>query len=65
MSDLSSQIETNAAKPKRATIDGNSVEQHSLKEQIEADQYLADETAKATPRQGMVFSRFKPGGTVN
>ncbi len=38
--DLKDTIKQNAEGPKRASGDSGSVDQHSLKDQIEADKYL-------------------------
>ena len=65
MADLSSSIETNAQKPKRVNVDGTSVEQLSIDEQIRADEYLKGQTAVSSAKRGVVFARLKPGGTVN
>ena len=40
-------IETNATGPKKASVDGVSVEQHDLEDQIEADRYLKGQRAAA------------------
>lgn len=56
-------ITDNAAGPKSASVDGQSVSQHSIREQIEADRYLA---SKASGRgRGIGVRRNKislPGG---
>jgi hypothetical protein len=64
MPDLSDQIEESAQKPKSATTDAGTVTQHSLSEQIEADQYLKANEAAASTRRGIVLQRFKPPGSV-
>lgn len=67
MADLTDDIETNAAQPKKVLTDGLLTEEHSLKDQIEADRYLkqqqaADEIANGKlPIQMFVF---KPPGSV-
>ena len=38
-------IRKNASGPKSAEVDGQKVEQHSLKDQIAADEYLASKKA--------------------
>lgn len=48
---LDQSIAENAAGPKRAQGDSGSVEQHGLKDQVEADRYL--ESKKATRRKGL------------
>ena len=57
-------IETNAANPKRVTVDGTTVEQLSIDEQIRADEYLKNKTATNGGKRGLVLTRFKPGGTI-
>jgi len=57
-------IEQNAAGPKRVTGDAGSVEQHSLKDQIDADRYLAAKKAAAGKGLGIKLTKISPGGTV-
>jgi len=49
--DLTNTIQDNASGPRRATGDSGSVEQHALKDQIDADRYL--ESKKATRKKGL------------
>lgn len=63
MADLSDQIESDAAKPQSATIDGNSVNARSLAELIAADEYLKANEAVASTKRGLVFQRMQPPGT--
>lgn len=64
MSDLSEQIENNAAQPKKVTIQGNSAEQHSLQDQIEADKYLASKAAAQSSNLGLRRKKISyPGAT--
>lgn len=64
MSDLSEQIESNAAQPKKVTIQGNSAEQHSLQDQIEADKYLASKAAAKSTNLGLMRTKMSyPGAT--
>lgn len=49
--DLNNTIRDNASGPRRATGDSGSVEQHALKDQIDADRYL--ESKKATRKKGL------------
>jgi hypothetical protein len=62
--DLDNAIEENAAGPKKASGDSGSVEQHSLKDQIEADKYLAAKKAAQSKGLGIKLSKISPGGTV-
>lgn len=64
MADLSDDIAANAVAPKAAAQDGASAEQHSLRDQIEADRYLASKAATKKPGMGIVIGRFKPPGSV-
>ena len=61
--DLEKSIRRNAKSPAKATGDAGSVEQHSLKDQIEADRYL--ESKKAAKKKGLGLKRTKlvPPGT--
>lgn len=63
-SDLENAIEENAAGPKKVSGDAGSVEQHSLKDQIEADKYLAAKKAAQTKGLGIKLAKISPGGTV-
>lgn len=64
MSDLTDQIETNSGNPKRVTVDGQSVEQHSLKDQIEADRHLDGQTAKSGNKPGIRLFQLRNRGTT-
>ncbi len=54
--DLDNTIRRNAKGPKRAAGDSGSMEQHSLKDQIEADRYLA---SKEAAKRGLGVKRSK------
>lgn len=56
------QINTNAGKPKKAQIDDRMVEQHSIKDQIAADEY--EQAKKAARRKGspIKLQRMIPPG---
>lgn len=70
MPDLTDTVETNAAKPRAVTVDGQTVEQHSLKDQIEAAKFVAarDATAETSGNSvgnglfGVAFFKFRPPG---
>ena len=47
-----------------AEVDGQRVEQHSLKEQIEADKYLASKDAVKRRGSGLKFSKMTHSGAV-
>lgn len=62
--DLDQAIRDNAAGPAKAAGDSGSVEQHPLKDQIEADRYLASKDAARKPGLGIKFAKIVPPGTV-
>ena len=53
-----------ASQPAKASVDGQSVEQHPLKDQIEADRYLASKAAARKPGLGIKFAKIVPPGAV-
>ncbi len=57
-------IADKAAKAKKATVDGNSIERHSLTEQIEADKHVQGNEAARSPTMGIRFGRMRHGGTT-
>ena len=57
-------IAKNAVGPKSAEVDGQRVEQHSLKEQIAADKYLASKDAMKRRGSGLKFSKMTHSGAV-
>lgn len=59
MADLSNDIETNAVAPKRVKTDEGEFDQHSLKEQIEADRYLQGKAASRASGFGLRVARVK------
>lgn len=61
--ELRDAIQQNAQGPKKAQGDAGSVEQHALKDQIEADRYLS---SKQAARKGLGVKRTKvvPPGAV-
>jgi len=61
--ELEQAIKDNAAGPARAAVDGQSVEQHSLRDQIEADRYLASKEAVRRKDRGLRITRLIPPGT--
>ena len=54
----------NARGPKRVEGDSGSVEQHSLKDQIEAERFLAAKEATRKPGLGIKFTKIAADGTV-
>ncbi len=61
---LDQTIRDNAAQPAKASVDGQSVEQHPLKDQIEADRYLASKDAARKPGLGIKLAKIVPPGSV-
>lgn len=57
-------VAENAKSPKRVQGDAGSVEQHSLKDQIEADRYLASKEAAKRKGLGAKVSKMVPPGAV-
>ena len=56
-----SDLKDKADEPKRVTVDGRSVEQHSLSEQIELDRYLASKEA-LKKRAGVIRQKMVSPG---
>ena len=61
--DLTNKIKENAEGPKRARGDSGEVEQHDLKDQIEADRYLSSKEA-AKKKLGVRMTKVIPPGAV-
>lgn len=59
---LDDAIRQNAAGPKSAEVDGQKVEQHSLKDQIAADEYLAKKKAARNPLAALHRTKLSPPG---
>ena len=62
--DLEDNIRDNAKAPAKASGDAGSVEQHNLKDQIEADKYLASKRATQTKNRGLRFNKIVPPGAA-
>jgi len=60
--DIEDEIRSNAVGPAEAHGDEGSVRQHPLKDQIEADKYLASRTGAALPHRGLRFAKMVPPG---
>lgn len=56
-------IKRNASGPKSAEVDGQRVEQHSLPDQIAADEYLASKKAVKSRTSGLKISKLCHSGT--
>lgn len=61
--DLGEPIRKNAKSPAKVTGDQGSVEQHSLKDQIEADRYLASKKTARAKGLGVRIGKLVPPGT--
>ena len=60
--DVKNAIEENAQGPHSAKGDVGEVEQHSLKDQVEADRYLASKEAGQKPTRALHFTKLSPPG---
>ena len=63
-STIQNAITENAQGPKKVTGDAGSVEQHSLKDQIEAEKFTQAQKAAAQPGLGIKLLKIQPGGTI-
>lgn len=61
--DLEQTIRENAAGPAKASGDSGSMEQHRLRDQIEADRYLNSKQAAKSKTRGLRFSKLVPPGS--
>lgn len=59
--DLANKIKETAASPAEAAVDGQSVKQHSLRDQIEADRYLSSKEA-SKKGLGLRMTKVVPPG---
>ena len=57
-------ITQNAQGPQSAEADGVRMTQHSLRDQIEADKYLASKVAARNPAAALTRVKIVPPGTV-
>lgn len=60
--ELRQSIEQNANGPRKASGDSGSIEQHSLKDQTEADRYLASKQATQGKGLGVRVGKMKASG---
>lgn len=63
-SPLADEIQDVASGPAQVAGDQGSMRQHSLKDLIEADRYLASQDAQQTDKGGFSIRRFKAPGPV-
>ena len=59
---VSNAIDQNARGPKSVRVGGESVEQHSIQDQIAADQYAKAQSAAAKNHLGVRFIQIIPPG---
>ena len=62
--DLEEVIQENAEGPESAESDGVRMKQHNLKDQIEADKYLASKRAGRNPAAALTRVKLIQPGTV-
>jgi len=62
--DLDDTIRQNATGPARASVDGQSVDQHPLADQIAADRYLASKRATRKAGLGVKTTKLIPPGAA-
>lgn len=62
--ELDDAIRQNATGPARASVDGQSVDQHSLADQIAADRYLASKQASRKAGLGVKTTKLIPPGAT-
>jgi hypothetical protein len=62
--ELDDTIRQNATGPARASVDGQSVDQHSLADQIAADRYLASKKASRKAGLGVKTTKLIPPGAA-
>lgn len=65
MADNSEQIQTNAVSPAEVTVDGTTVIQQTVADQILGDQYAAATKAAKNRRRGVRFSKMLPSGAIS
>jgi hypothetical protein len=61
--ELDQAIRDNARQPAKAASDSISVEQHSIRDQIEADRYLASKVAAHKKGLGLRVAKLVPPGS--
>ncbi|MBI5725026.1 MAG: hypothetical protein HZA50_13780 [Planctomycetes bacterium] len=62
--ELDNVIRRNARGPASADVDGVRMSQHNLRDQIEADKYLASKRAGKNPAKAFTRAKIVPPGTV-
>jgi hypothetical protein len=64
MADLQTEIEDAADRPKRATGDHGTYDQHPLPDLIEADRYLRGRERQNAGKIGVKFRQIRPPGSA-
>lgn len=62
--DLAAEIEASAEGPKHVAVDGLAVDQHPLKDMIDADRYLASKANATKRKRGLNLAKLSPPGTA-
>lgn len=62
--EITDAIKSNATGPRRASGDSGSVEQHSIDDQIKADQYIKSNNAAGRSDVGIRFINTVPPGAA-
>ena len=62
--ELDNAIRDNATGPAKASVDGTSMEQHTLVDQVAADKYLANKAARRNPAKALMRVKIVPPGAV-
>jgi hypothetical protein len=62
--ELTNKIRDNASGPAKASVDGQSMEQHRLSDQIAADRYLASKRATQGNGLGVKTTKLIPPGAA-
>ena len=60
--EFSEKVLENALAPKSAEVDGQKVEQHSLKDQLAVAKYLASKEAVSRRGSGLKITKLQPPG---
>jgi hypothetical protein len=60
MADLTSNIEEAAQQPRSVSVDGQNVQATPIADQVAADKYLKEQTAKGKNHLGMLFRKLIP-----
>lgn len=53
-----------ASQPKSVEVDGQRMEMHSIKDQIELDRYLASKNATSSGKRGFRITKMNAGGAI-